>query len=323
MPFEQGLAVQDGGEQDVHDRNDQAEHGNAGNRVVFHQQCPDHITGTGDKCQEKQHRHSAKALRVQAAAQNKADDQQRRTADPKVQAGDGERIHLLGHGFVPRPGQCKNHRSDQHIGNARRAAAAVVAKSCHQHTAEPQRTANSFARRHAVGFAVQKVCQDNPHKALGAVQNAAHDPGQQGNGGIIKGILCCRLPQAQPAAGKQIFALWHGQRPAPQRRTPGIHQQRAEHKADTGKAHDGSGIGGVNGKQPVPHFDKRERRPPQHIAHHRHAHRSRRVAKKGIQTRGRGRFCHNFLGKWELIRNEQCRISHLSVPNAFPFCFIF
>ena len=42
---------------------------------------------------------------MQAAAQNKADDQQRRTADPKVQAGDGERIHLLGHGFVPRPGQ--------------------------------------------------------------------------------------------------------------------------------------------------------------------------------------------------------------------------
>ena len=47
------------------------------------------------------------SLRVQAAAQNKADDQQRRTADPKIQAGDGERIHLLGHGLFHGPASAK------------------------------------------------------------------------------------------------------------------------------------------------------------------------------------------------------------------------
>ncbi len=76
--------------------------------------------------------------------------------------------------------------------------------------------------------------------------------------------------------------LRHRQRTVVQRQTGQPDQRRAYHKADTRKAQNRRGIGGINSKQPVAQLDERKRRPPQHIADNGHAHRSRRVAKDRI-----------------------------------------
>ena len=56
---------------------DEAEHRDAGHRVVLHQQRPYNIPRAGDERKEQQHRNTGGALRVQAAAHRKAQNSQR------------------------------------------------------------------------------------------------------------------------------------------------------------------------------------------------------------------------------------------------------
>ncbi len=161
------------------------------------------------------------------------------------------------------------------------AAAAVVAQRGDKHTAKAKHTAQRLARGHPVGLAVQKVRQNHAHKALGAVQNAAHRAaGQQRHGRVVEEILCSGLPQAQPAGRSQRFAVRHRQRAAVQRQTGQPDQRRAHHKADTRKAQNRRSIGGINRKQAVTQLDEGECRPPQHIADNSHQNGRRRDGEK-------------------------------------------
>ena len=222
---------------------------------------------------------------MQTAAHGKAQNGQRQTADAQVEHTDREAVRMLGDGLVPRPGQRKDDRRDQHKGHALDAAAAVVAQRGDEHAAEAERATQRLARGQAVLIAVEEVRQNDAHKALGAVQDAAHSTGQQRDGGVVEEILRRGLPQAQPAGRGQRFAARHRQRAAVQRQTGQPDQRRAHHEADAREAQNRRGIGRFNSEQAVAQLDERKRRAPQHIADNGHQDRCRRDGKELVEFR--------------------------------------
>ena len=124
---------------------------------------------------------------------------------------------------------------------------------------------------------------DNAHKALGAVDDAAHGTGEQRGRRVVEEILRGGLPQAQPAADGQLFAAGHGKRAAVKRQPGQPNQRRAHHEADACKTEDGRCIGGIDGEHPIPHLDKRQCRPPQNVAEDSHSYSSRRIGEEFIQ----------------------------------------
>ena len=152
----------------------------------------------------------------------------------------------------------------------------MVAQRSDKHTAEAERAAQRLARGQAILIAVEEVRQNDAHKALGAVQDAAHSAGQQRDGGVVEDILRRGLPQAQPAGRGQRFAA---------RQTGQPDQRRAYHEADARKAQNRRCIGRINGEQPVAQLDERKRRAPQHIADNGHQDRCRRDGKELVEFR--------------------------------------
>ena len=107
--------------------------------------------------------------------------------------------------------------------------------------------------------------------------------GEQRHRRVVEEILGSGLPQAQGAAFRQHPAAGHGQRLAVQCQTTHPDQHGAEHEAHPGKAEDGRRIGGINGKQAVPHLDEGKRRTPQHVAEDGHGHRRGGRRKERVQ----------------------------------------
>ncbi len=143
---------------------------------------------------------------MEAAAQCQTDQQQSQPAHEQVEEADRKAVRLFRHGLVPRAGQGKNDRGQQHTEHAPGASAAVVADGADEHPGEAQHAAQRFGRCHPVGIAIEEMGEDDAQKALGAVEDAAKGTRQQGNGHIVERILGCGLPQAQGAALAQDFA---------------------------------------------------------------------------------------------------------------------
>ena len=127
LPPEQRLPIDEGAEQDIHHRVHEPEDGNPADGVVLHQQGPDDIARAADERQIKQHRQAQSALRVEAAAQCQTDQQQSQPAHEQIEEADRKAVRLFRHGLVPRTGQGKNDRGQQHTEHAPGASAAVVA----------------------------------------------------------------------------------------------------------------------------------------------------------------------------------------------------
>ena len=220
---------------------------------------------------------------MEAAAQCQTDQQQSQPAHEQVEEADRKAVRLFRHGLVPRAGQGKNDRGQQHTEHAPGASAAVVADGADEHPGEAQHAAQRFGRCHPVGIAIEEMGEDDAQKALGAVEDAAKGTRQQGNGHIVERILGCGLPQAQGAALAQDFAAGRLREFALQDQASRQHQQAAQHEPDPGKAEDGGRIIGLDRKQAVAHLDERERRTPQHIAADGQQHREEGRPEDGVQ----------------------------------------
>ena len=128
------------------------------------------------------------------SAQRSAQHKQGCAAHKQVDKADRKTVGLFGHGLVPRAGQGKDDRGQQHAEDAPAAAAAVVAEGADEHPGKTQHTAQQLGRGHAVGIAVEEVGKDDAQKALGAVENAPKGTGEQSHCHVVKGILEGGLP---------------------------------------------------------------------------------------------------------------------------------
>jgi len=128
------------------------------------------------------------------SAQRSAQHKQSYAAHKQVDKADRKAVGLFGHGLVPRAGQGKDDRGQQHAEDAPAAAAAVVAEGADEHSGKTQHTAQQLGRGHAVGIAVEEVGKDDAQKALGAVENAPKGTRQHGNGDVVERVLGRGLP---------------------------------------------------------------------------------------------------------------------------------
>ena len=248
LPAEQGLAVEHSTQQHVDYKVHKAKDGNAADGVVLHQQGPQHIAGSADEGQIQQHQDAQRVHTAQMSAQRSAQHEQCQTTHEQVDEADRKAVGLFGHGLVPRAGQGKDDRGQQHAEDAPAAAAAVVAQRADEHARKTDDTAQRFGRGHAVGVAVDEVGKDDAQKALGAVQDAAECAGEGSHRHVVKGILEGGLPQAQCTALCCHLSPGEPGHPVLQQDTAQQHQKAAQHEPYSCKAEDGGGVGRVNGK---------------------------------------------------------------------------
>ena len=163
----------------------------------------------------------------QPSAQNSAQQEQGRTAHEQVHKADGKAVCPAGDGFVPGACQREKDGGNEHIGYAPGAAAAVVAQRGDENARKADAAAQRLGRGHAVSPAVKEMGEDDPQKALGAVQDAPKGTGEQGNSAVEKGVLRCGLPQAQCTAFGQDLPFGHGGEPALQQQAAAQYQHTA------------------------------------------------------------------------------------------------
>ena len=181
-----GSPIDEGAEQDVHHRVHEPEDSDPADGIVLHQQGPDDVARAADESQRQQVQHAEHRPVFQPSAQNSAQQEQGRTAHEQVHKADGKAVCPAGDGFVPGACQREKDGSNEHVGYAPGAAAAVVAQRGDENARKADAAAQRLGRGHAVSPAVKEMGEDDPQKALGAVQDAAKGTGEQGNSTVEK-----------------------------------------------------------------------------------------------------------------------------------------
>ena len=291
LPPEQRLPIDEGAEQDVHHRVHEPEDGDPADGVVLHQQGPDDVARAADEGQRQQVQHAEHRPVFQPSAQNSAQQEQGCTAHEQVHKADGKAVCPAGDGFIPGACQRKEDGGNEHVGYAPGAAAAVVAQRGDENARKADAAAQRLGRGHAVSFAIKEMGEDDPQKALGAVQDAPKGTGEQGNSAVEKGVLRCGLPQAQCTAFGQDLPFGHGGQPALQQQAAAQYQHTAQHEPHPCKAENGGRVSGVDGKEPVAQLDERKSRTPHGVAENGNDNGKGRCAEKPVQLFGAAQLC--------------------------------